>query len=252
MSALVRSELLKLRTTRALVWLLLATVAMQLVAVIFTVPRPGVPSLTSLDDPALLARVVGVTVLMPQLTIALLGVLAYTQEVRYGTITSTSLSEPRRRRVLWAKAIALTLASAAIAAATVVVSTIVGAVLIRIRDGNATAGAEFWQVVAAAFVVLALSALIGLAVGALVGNQIVAVAATLIWLTVGEHLLIQALPQVAKWTPVGAISGMLQLGAEATTAVTLLSPPVGLAFLVLYTAVGFAIALIVVPRRDVL
>ena len=35
---------------------------------------------------------------------ALVGVLAFTQEFRYGTITSTYLGEPRRPRVLVAKA----------------------------------------------------------------------------------------------------------------------------------------------------
>ena len=253
MNALTRAELLKLRSTRILWWLLAGTLTMVLVTIIASVPTTGPPhDVTSLDDPALLARMVGVSFLWPQLTVALLGVLAYTQEERYGTITSTLLAEPRRRRVLAAKGVALVLYSAEIAVATLAVSLVASIALIRARHGNATVGAEFWQVVAAAFLVLALSGLIGVGVGALVRNQIVAVTLTLVWLTAGEHLLIEALPQVARWTLVGATAGLLQLGAEATTSATLLNAPIGGLLLVGYTTAAVGLALVIAPRRDVL
>ena len=253
MIALTRAELVKLRSTRMLGWLLVGTLAMVLVTIVASVPSTGsTNNPTSLDDPALLARMVGVSFLWPQLTVALLGVLAYTQEERHGTITATRLVEPRPHRVLAAKAGALVLASAVIAIATLVVSTAAIITLIRTRHGNATLGAEFWQVAAAVFAVLALSGLIGLAVGTLVRNQIVAVTATLVWLTAGEHLLIEALPQVARWTPVGATAALLQLGAEATTSGTLLNAPIGGLLLAGYTAATVVLALVIAPRRDVL
>ena len=253
MIALTRAELVKLRSTRMLGWLLVGTLAMVLVTIAASVPSTGsTNNPTSLDDPALLARMVGVSFLWPQLTVALLGVLAYTQEERHGTITATRLVEPRPHRVLAAKAGALVLTSAVIAIATLVVSTAAIITLIRTRHGNATLGAEFWQVVAAVFAVLALSGLIGLAVGTLVRNQIVAVTATLVWLTAGEHLLIEALPQVARWTPVGATAALLQLGAEATTSGTLLNAPIGGLLLVGYTTATVVLALVIAPRRDVL
>jgi ABC-2 type transport system permease protein len=253
MIALARAELVKLRSTRMLGWLLIGTLAMVMVTIAASVPSAGSANApTSLDDPALLARMVGVSFLWPQLTVVLLGVLAYTQEERHGTITSTRLVEPRPHRVLAAKAGALVLTSAVMAIATLVVSTAAIVALIRTRQGNATLGAEFWQVTAAAFAVLALSGLVGLAVGALVRNQIVAVTATLVWLTAGEHLLIEALPQVARWTPVGATAALLQLGAEATTTGTLLNAPIGGLLLAGYAAVAGAVALVVAPRRDIL
>ena len=108
MIALARAELIKLRSTRMLGWLLIGTLAMVLVTIAASVPSTGSTNPpTSLDDPALLARMVGVSFLWPQLTVALLGVLAYTQEERHGTITSTRLVEPRPHRVLAAKAGAL-------------------------------------------------------------------------------------------------------------------------------------------------
>ena len=253
MRALTRAELLKLRTTRILGWILAGTLAMVLVTTIASVPSTGSTNpVVPLADPALLARTVGVSYLWPQLTVALLGVLSYTQEERHGTITWTYLVEPRRRRVLAAKGSAIVLAGAVIAAATLAVSLVAGLALIRARDGNATLGTEFWQVVTAAALVLAATGLIGVGVGTLVRNQIVAVALTLVWLTAGEHLLIEVLPQVARWTPGGATNSLLQLGDVATTSGSVLHAPAGGLLLVGYTCAVLGLALVIVPRRDVL
>jgi ABC-2 type transport system permease protein len=225
-TALVRAELLKLRSTRMLAWLLLATLAFVVLIVTVDVPsatasNPGL----ALHEPALLARIVGDSFGVPEVTMVLLGVLAFTQEVRYGTLTSTFLVEPRRPRVLVAKGVALVLAGIVVSAATLVVSIAVSTALITAREGNVTTGAQFGQVVAALFIVMALFGLIGLAVGALLRNQIVAVVAALVWLLAAEHLLIEALPEVERWTPGGATYALLQLGPAVTTRTTLLDAP---------------------------
>lgn len=252
MNALTGAELLKLRSTRLPIWITAGTLIMLLVTIVAVVPPTGATNrVTPLDDPALLTRVVGVAFLWPQLTVALLGVLAYTQEVRHGTITSTYLVEPRRRRALEAKGVALMLASIGIAVVTVIVSCVASVALISVRNGNVTVGSQFWQVVAAGIVVMALSGLMGLSVGVVLQNQIVAVTLTLVWLTLGEHLLIQVLPQIARWTPGGATAGFLQLGAEATTTGTLLQAPTAGLLLVGYTAAAVAMAFVIAPRRDV-
>lgn len=253
MNTLTRAELLKLRSTRILPWLLLATQAMVVVTVAFSIPSANATNNPlSLDEPTLLARVVGVSVGIPQVTMSLLGVLAFTQEVRYGTITSTFLVEPRRSRVLVAKGVSLVLAGVVVAAVTLVFSSGVGIAVIRGRHGNVTLGADFWQMAAATFVVLALYGLIGLAAGTLLRNQIVAVVAVLVWQTLAEHLLIDALPAVARWTPWGVTSGLLQLGPAGISDGTLLTAPIGGLLLVGYTALALAPALVVAPRRDVL
>jgi ABC-2 type transport system permease protein len=253
MNALVRAELLKLRSTRMLTWLLLATLAFVVLTVAFGVPSAGAKNgALSLDEPALLARIVGDSFGVPEVTMVLLGVLAFTQEVRYGTITSTFLVEPRRSRVLVAKGMALILTAVVVAAATLVVSVIASIALIRVRHGNVTAGVEFWQVLAAVFVVMALYGVIGLAVGALLRNQIVAVVTALVWLLAADRLLMEALPAVGRWTPVGATFGLLQLGPPLTTNGTLLDAPIGGLVLVGYTAAAAALAIVVAPRRDVL
>lgn len=118
MNALVRAELLKLRSTRMLAGLLVATLGFVLLTVTFTVPSAGATNnALSLDDPALLARIVGDSFGVPQVTMLILGVLAFTQEIRYGTITSTFLVEPRRTRALVSKGLTLVLASVVLTAA---------------------------------------------------------------------------------------------------------------------------------------
>jgi len=252
-NALVRAELLKLRSTRTLAWLLLATVAMVVVTVAASVPSASEPDAgLSFHESALLTRLVGISFGVPQVMMVLLGVLAFTQETRYGTVSSTFLVEPRRNRVFVAKGLALIIASVVITTATLVVSCTVSTVFISAKDGNVTTGTEFGQVIAAVFVVMMLYGLIGLAIGALVRNQVVAVTAALIWQTAAEHLLLDALPQVARWTPVGATYGLLQLGPIVTTQGTLLDAPIGGLLLVGYTAAAAALALVVAPRRDIL
>jgi ABC-2 type transport system permease protein len=252
-NALIRAELLKLRTTRMLPWLLLATLALVVVTVAANVSSadPDDPALP-LHDPALLGQVLGISFGVPQVLMTVLGVLAFTQEVRYGTITSTFLVEPRRSRVLVAKAVALVLAAVAIAAATLVVSVALSMALIGAKDGNITTGGQFWQIVAAVFVAMVLYGLFGLALGALLRDQIVAVVATLVWLGPAEHLLIDALPEVGRWTPGGATFGLLQLGPALTTHGTLLAAPVAGILLLGYTVAAAALALTVAPGRDVL
>lgn len=247
MSALLRAELFKLGS-RMIAWLLLGTLVFVVLSAGFSVPAAGTTSdALSLDDPALLARMVGVSLGVPQVTIVLLGVLAFTQEFRYGTITSTFLVEPRRSRVFVAKAQALILASIAITAATLAVAVIVTIAVTRARDGNATAGAELWQTVAAAFAVMALYGVIGLAIGAVLRNQVVAVVVVLVWMNLIERVLIDILPAAGRWTPGGAAWGLLQLGPE-TMGATLFDAPVSALLLGGYTVVAVAITLVALAR----
>jgi ABC-type transport system involved in multi-copper enzyme maturation permease subunit len=251
--ALIRAELLKLRTTRMLPWLLLATLALVVVTVAANISSAdaGDPALP-LHDPALLGQVIGITFGIPQVLVTVLGALAFTQEVRYGSITSTFLVEPRRLRILVAKAVALAVVTVAIAAATLVVAVALGVVLISAKDGNITIGRQFWQVVAAVVVAMALYGLFGLALGALLRDQVIAVIATLVWLGPAEHLLIDVLPEIGRWTPGGATFGLLQLGPAIARHGALLDAPVGGLLLVGYTAAVTGLAFIVAPRRDVL
>lgn len=253
MRPLVHAEMLKLRTTRTTGWLLLATLATEALMVAFSIPKRGAQNApVPLDDPALLAATVGTGLLISQVLVTVFGVMAFTQEFRYGTITSTYLVEPRRPRILLAKLVTATLASAVVVVATLILVVPPSIILIRSRDGRATLDAEFWQIVGVGFVVLAASAAIGVAVGAVVRHQIPAVVGVLVYMTAVEHTVIPALPALGRWMPGGTTLSVMQLGPANGLDGDLLPAAVGGLVLAVYTAAAVALALRVTPRRDVL
>jgi ABC-type transport system involved in multi-copper enzyme maturation permease subunit len=247
--ALLEAELLKMRSTRATTLLVLVTLVLAVLTVASTVP--GVMeenAWISLDDPDLLAVVVGNGFGAPLVLMALLGVLAFTQEFRYGTVTSTYLGEPRRMRVFIAKMLSLVLASVVITTMTLVVTLTLSVFLIRSQDGDVTVAAQFWQTVAAGFVVMAVYGVAGVAVGALVANQIAAVVGVLIWMLAVEQMVIPFYPEAGRWMLFAAASSLMQVGYD----VELLSVAMGGLVLLGYTAATVALAMVVTPRRDVL
>jgi len=253
MTSLVHAELLKLRTTRTAGWLLLATVGTVALMLGFSIPNRGAQdALVPLDDPGLLAATAGTGLLISQVLVAVFGVMAFSQEHRHQTITSTYLVEPRRPRILLAKLVAATLFSTVVVVATMVLVVPLAAILIGSRDGNATLGAQFWQVVGAGILVLAATAATGVAVGALVRHQIVAVVGVLVWMTVVEQVVIQALPQFGRWMPEGATMSMLQQGQATGLDGELLPLAAGGLVLLGYTAVAITLAAVVTPRLDIL
>ena len=254
MTALLHAELLKVRSTRTPVGLLLLTLVFTALTVWVNVPKVGAADLPiGLDDPDLLAVVVGGAAFgAPVVLIVLLGALSFTQEFRYGTATSTYLNEPHRARVLVAKLLTVAILSVVVTIVALALSVAFGVALIRSRDGDVTVGAQFWQTIAAGFVVMAAYGVIGVALGALVRNQIVAVVAALFWMMLFEQVLIPEFPAFGQWLPYGAMSALLQLDEAWGLGGELLPAAVGGLVLAGYTAAAAALAVVVTPRRDVL
>ncbi|MDP9330416.1 MAG: ABC transporter permease [Actinomycetota bacterium] len=251
MKSLVRAELIKLRTVRMPVWLLLTALGLVTLLVLVTVPAGNAPDNTlSLRDEDLLARTLGVGAGGGWVIMLVLGILSFTQELRFGTATSTFLVTPVRGRVLIAKSLALAVVGLVFAAATIALDVALSVVLIVARGGNLGGSAEAAEVLAAVVLVMALSGPIGVAVGALVRNQIAAVVGALVWLLVAEQLLVALLPVIGRWTPGGATAGLLQLGREATTHGDLLPAWAGGLVLLAYATVIGLLASAVTLRRD--
>ena len=253
MKALLQAEFLKLRSTRTTVGLLVATLGLVALTVVGEVPKVGATQgPLSLDDPGLLAIVVATCFGVPQMLMVLYGTLAFTQEFRYGTITSTYLDEPRRTRVLVAKWLALALVSGVITTATLALAVPFGSALIRSRDGDVTFAGQFWGVVAIGFVVMAAYGAIGVAIGALVRNQVAAVVGVIVWMTAIEYTVVPSFPDVGRWMPLGATSSLFQIGPTLGLDGILLSVPVAGLVLLAYTATSVVLAVHITPRRDVL
>ena len=243
MTALIRTELLRLRTTRA-AWGLLAAAVLLVTAGAAAVlagiggvggaPRGSV----ALRDDLLGVSAVG---LFPVL---LLGVVAVSGEFHHRTATSTFLVTPDRRRVLAAKAAAAALIGPPVALGLLALAYAIGA-------GAGAVGFTFdgrlAEVAARSMVVAALWALLGVAVGAAVRHQTAAVALPLLWLLVVEQLLpAYGLIGLLPWLPGGATGARAGVAAPGAL-------PFWAALLVLS---GYIVALLLpgaraIVRRDI-
>jgi ABC-2 type transport system permease protein len=251
MTSLLRAELIKLRSVRMPIWLLLTALGLVVLLVLVTVPAAGGHgSVLSLYDPDLLARVTGVGAQAGYVIMLVLGILAFAQELRFGTASSTFLVSPVRGRVLAAKALALAVAGLVFAAVIITLDVVLSAALIGARGGAVVWSAQLFEVLAASVLAMTLYGPMGVAVGAIVRSQIVAVVGALVWLLVVEGLLVTLLPGIGRWLPGGATEGMLQLGRAVTTHGDLLPAWAGALALLAYATVTGLLALAVTRRRD--
>jgi hypothetical protein len=250
MSALVRAELLKMRTVALPGWLLLTTLAFVLLSVLLTILTAGLPNAPlQRDDPDMLARAVA-SASAGNTLVLVLGILTLTQEFRFGTATPSFLVSPRRSHVLSAKLVAVSVAGLVFAVLSVVFALAVSAVTIAARGDTLTFDRTVVEVLLGVGLCLLLYGPIGVGVGALVRNQIAAVVAALVWTFVVEQLLVSLLPEVGRWTPGGAAAAVLQLGDLATTRGALLPVWAGALLLVAYALVLSGIGARLTLQRD--
>ena len=112
MSALVAAELLKFRTTRTAIGILLAAVALTAIGAAGTVGTAN----EAQHGTTQLSRDILSSSLFAALVAFLAGILCVTVEWRHGTVTRTLLVTPRRGRVLVAKELWVAAFSAILAA----------------------------------------------------------------------------------------------------------------------------------------
>ncbi len=241
MSALVSSELLKLRTTRTAFGFLVATVLLTVGIGAATFATITVTGKEDLEDALAGAGFVSALLLV-------LGIVAATGEYRHGTITSSLLASPVRTRFLSAKVLAYLLTGAALGLVAMLVTFALGVPWLSARDApiELLDFSDYVALAAQGVVLAALCGALGVAVGTLIRNQIAAVVGALVYLFILDPVLSLVSEDVAKYTPGGAISG---LGGNAPDYV--LDPlPAGLV-LVGWTLVFGVAALLVDRRRDV-
>ncbi|MDP9491027.1 MAG: ABC transporter permease [Actinomycetota bacterium] len=183
---LVRAELLKVRTTRG--WwvylgLIVLLVGLGTAADVGSTMagRDSVEYQRGLVEAAGLAAVLAI----------ILGITAVTTEFRHGTITPTLLHTPRRELVVAGKAIAVVLVSLGfVVLAVVVVALVAGVWLAAVGAENQFADSAVVERAGQVLLSVPLWALMGIAIGALIQSQVVALVGTLIWIFLGEGILI--------------------------------------------------------------
>jgi ABC-type transport system involved in multi-copper enzyme maturation permease subunit len=243
MSGQLRSELLKLRTTRTAALLLLAAVALAVFGACVEGLSPGAAKLAQQDTQRTMLS--GGTVGVFFATLA--GLLAVTAEFRYGTIRPTLLFEPRRRVVLTAKLAVAALTGVVFGAACAAMSFASGIAILSARGVDlAITGPQAVALTLGPPVAAGLSAMLGVAIGALIRNQAGAIVALAAYAFVVDAALFSAAPSLGRWLPGKAGDALAGRAAES-----LVAPGVGAAVLLAWTVVFVVAATVRNERSDV-
>jgi len=247
MTAPLRAELLKQRSTRTNVGLFATMLGLVLLAVLLH--GFGLPA-KNLDSAASQLRLLAPGEIIGTLLAALLGAMSITGEIRHGTIRPTLLVCPRRVRVITAKVWASMLAGAGFGLTAGAVAAGISTAALRARGITIHLDAgDYVLPLLGGTVASALWAAIGVGVGAIVRNQVPALVGLCAWLLFVENLLLGDLANLTagRFLP-GAAAAAIS-GQKPDT--PLLAPAVALILLATYTLATATAGSVATSRRDV-
>jgi ABC-2 type transport system permease protein len=209
MVGLIRTELLKLRTTRTVSWMLLGMLGFATLSVTGILASTGrVEGTYELGTPEGLRTVINASS-VGWVFVLVLGILAVTGEYRYGTITQTFLVTPDRGAVVTAKLIAYALCGLAFAVVAALVTLAIALPWLASKGIEVSLfDRDVGLVLLGVLLATSLYGSLGVGVGALIRNQVAAVVITLAWGFVVEGLLITLAPEIGKWLPGGAAAAL--------------------------------------------
>jgi ABC-2 type transport system permease protein len=241
--ALLRAELIKLRTTRTFVVLTAATLAISLLVVVLTTT---IQDEWTEDDARDLF-----TSDFTGLFILLLGVMGMAGEWRHRTITSTVLAAPRRLRLLSAKTISYAVAGIAISLIVTVTIMAIGTLILSARDLPTAGLGDLADVLWRNLVVAAYLGAFGVCIGGLIRNQIVAIVGLLLLMFAIEPAVIGLAPEVGKFGPtLAAPNGFIGLEDVFGEGDEQLTPAVALLVMIGWVGLAFTAAAARLERRD--
>lgn len=210
MSALIRAELLKLRTTRMFwgnVAIALVGVPVSVALAMLTAGHEGSP-IPTLDGGEGLRAVMSAAS-SGAVLVLVIGILVMAGEFRHDTATSTFLISPDRRRVVGAKLAAATLVGAGVGVAASLLTLAIALPWLGARHVEVNlASGDVGPVLLGAVAASALYAVVGVGVGAVMRNQTVAVTVALVWMMVVESIIVGFAPEIGRWLPGGANSAL--------------------------------------------
>jgi ABC-2 type transport system permease protein len=246
---LIRSELLKLRTTQVWFWLLLSNVAIGALVAVGSLASEGTVT-SAADVPDIFASANGVLLIT-----FVLGVLGVTTEFRYQTITPTVLGTPSRWAIVWAKMITYGLAAVGYAVACLGVQLAITLPWLAAKDITLDwSDPDLLRAIFGFVLVVVLFAIMGIGIGAMLRNQVLAVTLGLVFMLIIQNL-IGAIPKVYNvwpYTPAGATTAIL-FGTDQTgpNDIALLSPAAGVVVLLLWAFIPAIIGASVTLTRDI-
>ena len=213
MTRLVRTELLKQRTTRTCVAGVAAApvvTGLVTVAVLGGAGKEGNPPLR--DET--LVQVLGAPHSVVTFIALVLGLLAMTGEHRHGTITTTFLATPRRRDVVVAKLAASSLVGGTIGLLSLAASAAVAVPWLRNAEVAVHLDADTLRVAVGLVASTTLYGALGVSIGAVIRNQTAAATVVLVWLLAVEGMIgdIFSRSPIVHWLPAAAGRAIVHAG----------------------------------------
>jgi hypothetical protein len=242
-TAQIKAELLKIRTTRTTIALILGMIALTL---IFTVLDGLLSHPSGLMGKENQRELLGVSSLTGVFA-ALAGVLLVTSEYRFGTICPTFLFNPVRSHVLAAKIAAGALAGIAFG---VLGEAIGWAIGYAILDGRGItvvlSSGDVLLLTLGGLAGAALWGAIGAGLGTVVHNQVGGVIALLAWGLVIDNLLFGLAPSVGRFMPTNASDALMGLREHH-----LLAPGPGAIILIAWAGALAVLGIALSIRQDI-
>ena len=243
MIAQIRAELLKIRSTRTTIALILALIALMLLITLLTGLLTHPAGLATTEDQRSLLSVSSLAGVFA----AIAGVLLVTSEYRFGTIRPTILFNPTRSHVLAAKAVAGALAGIVFGAAGVAISWAIGYAILNGRGITVVlSSGDILLLTLGGLAGAALWGAIGAGLGAIIHNQVGAVVTLLAWGLVVDNLLFGLAPSVGRFMPDRASDSLMGLRGQH-----LLSPGAGAIILIAWAVVLGTLGVALSVRQDI-
>jgi ABC-2 type transport system permease protein len=240
----VRAELLKLQTTRMVLWLALLILGLAGFVVSISAGSTASSDLTSVGDQRALVEFAGSAALIA----LIVGISAMAGEYAHGTIAHTFLVVPVRERVVAAKLVAGAIAGVTLAVFMEAVTLALVAVWLSAKSvPSHLASHEVVLTLGGILAAAALSGAIGIGYGAVLRRQTPAIVIALIWLLVGEPVLGFA-AGAQKYAPGHVLASVVESGHQGSILLDFW-PAVALALG--YTVVLALAGALVVSRTDV-
>jgi ABC-2 type transport system permease protein len=243
MTAQLKAELLKIRSTRTTVGLVIGMLGLILLFSLLSGLLTKAPNLLSAEDQRGLLGVGSLSGIFS----ALAGIMLVTSEYRHGTIRPTFLFTPRRSRVIDAKLAAGLLAGILFGIVGEGLGFAIGYACLAGRgiDYALNAG-QTTLLLLGTLVGVALWGALGVGIGAVVRNQVGAIIGLLAWGFIAENLLFAFVPSVGRFAPAHASDALIGL-----TSKHLLPAAAGGAILLAWTIAFALTATALAARRDV-
>jgi ABC-2 type transport system permease protein len=243
MTAQIKAELLKLRSTRSTIALTLAMMALILLITLLTGLLSHPSGFMGKENQRELLGVSGLAGVFA----ALAGVLLVTSEYRFGTIRPTFLFNPIRSRVLGAKVVAGALAGIAFGILGEAIGWAVGYAVLGGRGITVVLGSgDILLLTFGGLAGVALWGAIGAGLGTTIHNQVGAIIALLAWGFVVNNLVFGLAPSVGRFLPDRASDALMGFRQHH-----LLAPGPGaiilIGWVVAMTVVGIALSI----RQDI-